>query len=269
MSDEIKRKYDLSSMISFTSCGAPCAPAIKKGVNEVFMQQGCKRPVFCEYCDAVETMHPSIMLIPDDYIEKPERIESVGKPRCCKARIVDPETGEVCPANKDGILYQRTMGVFQGWVPETTKEIADNAMSVIDGETYINTGLIAHMDEDGYVYLTGRKKEMIITGGVNVYPNEGELCIIGNPKVADVAIIPIPDEDLGEVMCAVVELKEGEKATEEEIIDWCKKSGLYGYRLPKKVDFWKKLPRDPDGKMLKAREIMPKYWEEKGIKRGG
>ena len=124
------------------------------------------------------------------------------------------------------------------------------------------------MDEDGFSYLTGRKKDLIIPGGVNIYTDEVEAVILKNPKVADVAVIAIPDKDLGEAVGAVVQLEDGEKATEEEVIEGCKKGGLYGYKIPKKVDFWKELPRNPEGKMVK-REIEKKYWEDKGIKRRG
>jgi long-chain acyl-CoA synthetase len=124
------------------------------------------------------------------------------------------------------------------------------------------------MDEDDFLYLTGRAKEMIISGGVNILPNELEEIIVKHPKVLDVGVIRAPDKDLGEVPAAVVQLKEGESSTEEEIIEYCKKEGLYGYKVPRIIEFVEELPRHIDGKLIK-RDLERKYWEEKGIKRRG
>jgi acyl-CoA synthetase (AMP-forming)/AMP-acid ligase II len=110
---------------------------------------------------------------------------------------------------------------------------------------------MARRDEDGYYYLVDRKSNMIITGGENVYPSEVENCIASHPKVKDVAVIGIPHEKWGEAVHAVVILKEGQQATEEEIIEWCR-GKIAGYKRPKSVSFIKdeEMPRTATGKIL-------------------
>ena len=121
------------------------------------------------------------------------------------------------------------------------------------------------MDEDGFLYLTSRIKEMIISGGVNLFPNEIETVIKRHPAVLDVAVVRAPDKDLGEVPAAVIELKEHQQATRKEIIEHCKTEGLYGFKLPKIVDFGE-LPRNLAGKLPK-KQLEEKYW--KGVARHG
>lgn len=264
--DEVKRKYNLSSMHSLICAAAPCPPEVKRGINDLFIQQGCEEEPFMEYYGSAETAIITVLL-PKDYIEKPKRIESVGKPRCGFARIYDEEKGEWCPPNKVGKVLSRTAPTVSLRYTGTLEKIKD-AFYMIDGEEWFDDGLLGYMDEDDFLYLTGRAKEMIISGGVNILPNEIENIIIKNPKVLDVGVIRIPDKDLGEVPAAIVQLKEDEKATGEEIIEYCKKEGLYGYKIPKMVEFVEELPRHIDGKLMK-RDLERKYWEDKGIKRRG
>jgi len=267
--DEVKRRYDLSSLHTFVSGAAPCPGSLKKEFNDFFVEQGY-RPVYHEYYASIEMMHHLTILIPKDYVEKPERYESVGKARCGKVVVVDKE-GNICPPNKDGRVLAASLGsMFTEYgTIGGKKESIENKLTIINGEKYLDDGIIGRLDEDGFLYFTGRAKELIIPGGVNVYPDEIESTILKHPAVQDVAVIPIPDEDLGEVIGAVVQLREGASATEEEIIKYCREEGLSGYKVPRKVDFWKELPRTEEGKMLKARKIIPRYWEEKGIKRRG
>ena len=136
----------------------------------------------------------------------------------------------------------------------------------MDDVSWFDDGLLGYMDEDDFLYLTGREKEMIISGGVNIYPNEIESAIIKNEKVADVAVVRYPDKDLGEVPAAVVQLIDGASSSHDEIIKQCNIHGLYGHKIPRIVEFTEKLPRHEDGKLIK-REIEDKYW--KGIERRG
>ena len=265
--EEVKRKYDLSSMYTVLCAAAPCLPEVKIGINELFTRQG-GRPVYSEYYASTEDASAN-SLVPKDYIRNPKRIESCGKSgRASDIVIYDEEKEEVCLPNKEGGVYDRGFGTIPLMYGGVSDEKTKQAFRIINGKEYFDEELIGYLDEDGFLYLTGRKKDIIIPGGVNIYADEIERVLLKNPKVADAAAIPIPDEDLGEVVGAVLELKEGKSATEEEIIEWCKKEGLYGLKVPRKVDFLKELPRTEEGKMLK-REIIPKYWEEKGIKRRG
>ena len=264
--DEVKRKYNLSSMRSLICAAAPCPPEVKRDINDLFIQQGCKEEPFIEYYGSAETAIITV-LTPKDYIEKPKRIESVGKPRCGFGRIYDEEKGEWCLPNKVGTVLSRTAPTVTLKYTGSPEKIKD-AFKVINGEEWFDDGLLGYMDEDDFLYLTGRAKEMIISGGVNILPNELEEIIVKHPKVLDVGVIRAPDKDLGEVPAAVVQLKKGEKATEEEIIEYCKKEGLHGYKVPRIVEFVEELPRHIDGKLIK-RDLERKYWEDRGIKRRG
>src|SRR5512145_2686945 len=153
------------------------------------------------------------------------------------------ETGEICVR---GDLVMK--GYYKA--PEKTAE------TIVDG--WLHTGDIGHLDADGYMHITDRKKDMIITGGFNVYPSEVEQVIWSHPAVQDCAVIGVPDEHWGEAVKAVIELKPGKSATEEEVIALCKEK-IGSMKAPKSVEFWETLPRSPVGKVLK-RSIREKYW---------
>jgi acyl-CoA synthetase (AMP-forming)/AMP-acid ligase II len=132
---------------------------------------------------------------------------------------------------------------------ETNKTLKDG---------WLRTGDAGYMDVDGYVYVHDRVKDMIVSGGENVYPAEVESAIFGHEKISDVAVIGIPDERWGEAVKAVVVLKNGENVTEEEIIAFTKER-IAGFKSPKSVDFISELPRNPSGKILK-KELRAPYW---------
>jgi len=144
---------------------------------------------------------------------------------------------------------------------EGAEQKLKDSVIIIDGVEWFDDGLLGYQDEDGFLYLTGREKEMIITGGVNIYPLEIETIILKHPAVLDAAVIRYPDEDLGEVALAAIQLHKGAEATAEDIIAFCREEGLYGFKLPTKVEFFEELPRHIDGKLLK-REIEKLYWKE-------
>jgi len=123
---------------------------------------------------------------------------------------------------------------------------------------WLHTGDLGIMDERGYVYILDRAKDMIISGGENIYSREIEDVIIKHPAVYEVAVIGVPDEKWGEAVKAIVSLREGKKATDEEIINFCKEH-LASYKKPKSVEFIAAIPKNPYGKVLK-RELREKYW---------
>lgn len=126
---------------------------------------------------------------------------------------------------------------------------------------WFSTGDAGYLDEEGYLYIHDRIKDMIVSGGENVYPAEVENALFDHPAIGDVAVIGVPDDKWGEAVKAVVVLKPGSSASEEEIIAHSR-AKIAGYKIPKTVDFAEVLPRNPTGKLLK-RELRKPYWEGK------
>ena len=172
------------------------------------------------------------------------KLGSVGKPQLhVEVRIVDRE-GQDVPQGERGELLIKGPGVTPGYwqLPEMTAE------AIEDG--WLHSGDVALQDEDGYYYIVDRWKDMYISGGENVYPAEVENVIFKIPKVAEVAVIGVPDEKWGEVGLAIIVCKEDETLTEAEIIDYCH-TNLARYKAPKSVVFMDQLPRNAAGKVLK------------------
>jgi acyl-CoA synthetase (AMP-forming)/AMP-acid ligase II len=126
---------------------------------------------------------------------------------------------------------------------------------------WLHSGDLGYMDRDGYLYLMDRSKDMIISGGENIYPREIEETLIQHPAVREVAVIGVPDEKWGESVKAVVSLVPGQTVTEEELINFCK-ARLASYKKPKSVDFIEQIPKNNYGKVMK-RELRERYWKGK------
>ena len=122
----------------------------------------------------------------------------------------------------------------------------------------MHTGDAGTMDDDGYIYIQGRVKDMIVSGGENVYPRVVEDVLFQHPAVADAAVIGVPDEQWGETVKAIIVLREGQTATEEELIDFCRDK-LAGFERPRSAEFVDELPRNPSGKVIK-RQLREPYW---------
>lgn len=262
--DDITKKYDLSAMHTLLCAAAPCPPEVKVKINDLFMRQGAPRPVFHEYYGSSESAVLTL-LIPDDYLKKPERIKSVGKPRCGDILIYDEIGKKPMKAGKDGIVLGRSVATLSLTYPGSEKKLKDSQRSV-DGKEWYDDALIGHQDADGFLYLTGRIKEMIICGGVNVFPIEIERVLFLHPDIEDCAVIKAPDPDLGEIPMACVKLANGASADEDDVRIFCRENSLSGYNIPKKVTFHEKLPRHIDGKIIK-RELEAPLWE--GIEKRG
>lgn len=256
--DEVLNKYDLSTMRSVICAAAPCPPHVKKEINALFRRQGAPDDVFHEYYAASETGLVTI-LAPEDYQQDEQRYNSVGKIRGCDCRIWNLDQETWAPAGSEGKVIMRTPTVYGLEYAGVSEEDMYKNFLEIDGQLWYDDGLIGYVDEHKYLYLTSRVKEMIITGGVNIFPNEIENVIKQYHKVMDVAVVRGPDKDLGEVPVAVVQLKPGESATHDEIVEHCKQNGLYGFKLPRIVDF-DDLPRNLAGKLPK-KELEARYWE--------
>ena len=170
-------------------------------------------------------------------------------------RIVDPETGDDV-ADGDG---RRAVDAL---APEHARLLGeqrrDDARAITD-DGWFRTGDAGYRDADGFLFLHDRVKDMIVSGGENIYPAEVENVLAKHPDVADVAVIGVPDEKWGEAVKAVVVRREGATVSEADLIAFAREY-LAGYKLPKSVDFASELPRNPSGKLLK-REIRAPYWE--------
>jgi long-chain acyl-CoA synthetase len=172
----------------------------------------------------------------------------------CEVRIVDADRKPV-PTGVVGEVAVRGQNVMMGYWerPEET------AKAVIDG--WMHTGDGGYMDEEGYVYLVDRVKDMIISGGENIYPAEVENALFGHPAVADVAVIGVPDDKWGEAVKAIVVKRPGAEANSEELIGFARER-IAHYKAPRTVDFVDALPRTPTGKILK-RELRKPFWAER------
>ena len=185
----------------------------------------------------------------------PERLVSAGQPvPRCQVRIVDPDTLTDVAVGEHGEIWLKTPQLMKGFLgkPEETAKVI-----VEDG--WFRTGDMGRVDEQGFVFIEDRLKDMIISGGENIYSPEIERVLAEHPAVMEVAIIGVPDERWGETVKAVVSLKPDTQASEGELIDWCKQS-LASFKCPTSVDIIKALPRNPTGKILK-RELRQPYWE--------
>ncbi|QDH10758.1 long-chain-fatty-acid--CoA ligase [Nocardioides dongxiaopingii] len=187
----------------------------------------------------------------------PERLVSAGRPiPGVEVKVVDPGTLEDVAPGEHGELWLRTPQVFQGYLgkPEETAQ-------VITEDGWFRTGDLGRVDADGYVFVQDRLKDMIISGGENIYSPEVERVLAEHPAVMEVAIIGIPDDTWGESVKAVVSLHEGASATEAELIAFCREH-LAAFKCPRSVDITGPLPRNPTGKILK-RDLRKPYWADR------
>jgi long-chain acyl-CoA synthetase len=168
-------------------------------------------------------------------------------------RVVDPGTGTDKPVGEVGELWTRSHQNMAGYWnnPAATAE-------ALTPQGWFRTGDAGYADTDGYLYLHDRVKDMIVSGGENVYPAEVENVLMKHPAVADVAVIGVPDERWGEAVKAIVVPAEGATVVEDELIGFARET-LGGYKLPKSVDAAEALPRNASGKLLK-RELREPYW---------
>jgi len=167
--------------------------------------------------------------------------------------VVTPE-GEVGKPGEVGEVQIRARGVMKGYWnrAEATRE-------AIDPEGWFKSGDAGYFDDEGYLYIYDRVKDMIVSGGENVYPAEVENALFSHPAIADAAVIGVPDERWGEAVKGIVVLKPGAAATAEELIAHCR-TRIAAYKAPKSIDVIDALPRNPSGKVLR-RELRKPYWE--------
>jgi long-chain acyl-CoA synthetase len=244
-------RYDLSSLRTIMYVGAPMPlEALRRGI-ERFGQ------VFSQLFGQTETLNVAVLEKADHKVEgsakEVKRLESAGKPLGQgEMRIVDKDGHDV-PVGEVGEILARSDRMMTGYwrMPNETAE------TIEDG--WLHTGDVGRMDEDGYIYLVDRRKDMIISGGENIYSREVEEVLYMHPAVLEAAVVGVPDKKWGESVKAVVVLKEDAEACEEEIIDFCKEH-LASYKKPRSVEFRDVLPKTGSGKIKKA-EIREEYWK--------
>lgn len=189
----------------------------------------------------------------DGDADQMKRLASAGIPRTdVEVKIVDPAGNEL-PPGETGEIVTRSDLVMKGYWrdPDATAE------ALRDG--WLHTGDLGYLDEQGYLFLMDRSKDMIISGGENIYPREIEEAIVGHPAVREVAVIGVPDPEWGEAIKAVVSLVPGRTVSETELIDFCAEH-IARYKRPRSVEFVDELPKNNYGKIVK-RELREKYWE--------
>jgi fatty-acyl-CoA synthase/long-chain acyl-CoA synthetase len=237
------------SRLKYVTYGA--SPIPLELMREAMRVMGCG---FVQMYGMTETSGTIVALDPEDHVpEGSPRMRSVGKPLAgVELKIID-EGGNEVPAGTVGEIATRSSKNMRGYWNNP-----DATAATIDAEGWLRTGDAGYLDEDGYLYIHDRVKDMIISGGENVYPAEVENALYSHPKVADVAVIGVPDAKWGEAVKACVVLKPGEELTEAELIAHARQQ-IAGYKCPKSIDFIPALPRNPSGKILR-RELRAPYW---------
>ncbi len=234
-------KYDLSSIMACASGGSPLPMELARQFED---KTGA---VLFEGYGLSETA-PVIAVNPCDTSLR--RFGSVGFPwPNTDIKILDVDTGQIeCAQGEDGEIGVCGPSVMEGYwrKPQANAEVFRD----IDGHRYFLTGDIGHIDEDGYIVITDRKKDVILVGGFNCYPREVEEVLYEHPKVAQAAVIGIPNPKSGEEVKAFIQLRSNEQATEKEILDFCKER-LAGYKRPRSVEFRNELPTSAVGKVLR------------------
>jgi long-chain acyl-CoA synthetase len=237
-------RFDVSSLQFAVHAAAPCPDPVKRQMLEWW------GPIIHEYYSGTEDIG-STYISPEEWLAHPG---SVGRP-LEECHIVGPD-GEELPPGEEGVVY------FAGGRPFEYHNDPDKTASVTNDRGWRTLGDIGRLDEDGFLHLTDRQAHMIISGGVNIYPQDAENVLAGHPSVADVAVIGVPDAEMGEAVKAVVQAVDAAAAgpeLESDLLALCR-SELATYKCPRSVDFVAELPRDPNGKLYK-RLLRERYWE--------
>jgi len=245
--EQIRSAYDVSSLRFVAHAAAPVSPPIKRAMIEWW------GPVINEYYGSTETSATNFHTSE----EALRRAGTVGRTiPGAVVKIFDDEGKELAP-NEIGTIYGRIIGsadfTYHGRRAERDE---------IEREGLITSGDMGYIDEDGYLFLCDRKKDMVISGGVNIYPAEIEAVLHQMPGVHDCAVFGIPDEEFGESLAAYIEPDPGTDLTPENVQAYCRKH-MAGYKVPKVVKFARNLPREDSGKIFK-RKLREPYWAEAG-----
>jgi fatty-acyl-CoA synthase len=239
-----RERFDVSSLQVVMHAAAPCPIPVKRQMIDWW------GPIIHEYYAGTEDIG-STFITAGEWLTHPG---SVGRPMD-ECHIVGDD-GEEVPTGQPGVVY------FAGGRPFEYHNDPDKTASISNDKGWRTLGDIGYLDTDGYLYLTDRQAHMIVSGGVNIYPQEAENVLASHPAVADVAVIGVPDDEMGEAVKAVVEATDSSAAgpaLEAELLAACR-AELATYKCPRTVDFVDALPRDENGKLYKRR-LREQYWE--------
>jgi long-chain acyl-CoA synthetase len=249
--EDVRTRYDVSSLQCVIHAAAPCPIPVKRQMIEWF------GPIIHEYYAGTEG-NGFVYCNSEMWLAHPG---TVGSPIACTVHIVG-EDGQELPRYESGTIY------FEGGASFEYHNDPDKTASSRHPLGWSTLGDVGYLDDDGFLYLTDRKAYMIISGGVNIYPQEAENVLVTHPKVVDVAVFGVPNDEFGEEVKAVVQPAEmpaddgAARALAQELIAFCR-SELADVKCPRSIDFREELPRHPTGKLYK-RLLKDEYWKEAG-----
>lgn len=242
-----RARYDVSSLRFVASTGAPCAPEVKRAIIEWF------GPVVYETYASSEAGMITVAS-PDEALRRPG---TAGLPVGPASIRILAEDGAPCPPGIVGQIY-----VHQPAYPDFTYNNLPGARAAIERDGYVTLGDMGYLDADGYLFVSDRASDMVISGGVNIYPVEIEHALRSLPEVADCAVFGVPDAEYGERLHAVLQLAPGPDLTAEDVIQRLR-GQLAGFKIPRSISFMETLPRDANGKLAK-RHLRAPFWAAAG-----
>ncbi|MFC4025210.1 class I adenylate-forming enzyme family protein [Oceanobacillus longus] len=246
--ENVLDNYDVSSIKQLRCSAAPIKTGLKEWVIDYFGDH-----CLYEGYGVTETGTLTIMT-PEMHTRKPG---SCGRPYKNVFISIRNDNGEELPVRENGEIWIKSPQTIDRYI--NSEPLGEDTL---DKAGYFKVGDVGYLDEDGYLYITGRKKDMIISGGVNIYPREIEDALQKHPHVSIAAVIGIPNEDFGEEVKAFCEVKENQTITENELMEFCKNE-LASYKCPRTIEFVNALPRNAMGKIMKHK-LRENYWKEAG-----
>ena len=249
--EAVREKYDCSSLRTMIHAAAPCPPDVKRRMLDWWGDS------IYEYYAATEG--GGTIATPQQWRERPGTVGTAWA--SAEIRIFDDD-GKPVPTGEQGTVYMLLGETGKFEYKGDSEKTKKNRLDSEDGKTFFTVGDIGYLDDGGFLFLCDRKIDMIISGGANIYPAEIENVFLSHPKVGDVAVFGIPNEDWGEEIKAVVEPIAGVlpgDALTDELLAFCKEK-LARFKTPKSIDYTNEMPRDPNGKLYK-RKLRDPYWE--------